>query len=372
MILLIIIFALFIQLIYILVFFLRLIFFLKKNKNSELRLARIPLSVIICAKNAGHHLAQFLPKIIEQNYFNDFGEIEFEIIVVDDYSNDDTEKVLSQLCNQHKHVHFYRMSENSKYSGKKAALALGVEKAKFEHIVVTDADCFPASKNWLNEIAAPFDNQKQIVLGYGAYESQNDILNKLIQWETIHTSLQYGAFAIAGKPYMAVGRNLAFTKVIFHQCMSHEIWNKLPYGDDDGLIQIAATKENTTIVFSKEASTISVPPIDFTNWVRQKQRHLSTGKLYKKSNQFLLMLYALTHAASWLGVIYFIFFNHNPLFASLLTIRCILFWFCLYQMNQKLNNQKLFVWIPLCDFGWLLYNIFFSQYIFWKSKQTWQ
>jgi len=372
MILLLFILALFIQFIYILVFFLRLVISLKKNKNSELRLARIPLSVIICAKNAGHHLTQFLPKIIEQNYFNELGEIAFEIIVVDDHSNDDTEYVLSQFCNQYKHVHFYRLSENAKYIGKKAALAFGVEKAKFEHIVVTDSDCFPASKNWLNEIAAPFYNQKQIVLGYGAYESKNDILNKLIQWETIHTALQYGAFALAGKPYMAVGRNLAFTKEIFHQCMSHEIWYKLPYGDDDGLIQIAATKENTTIVFSKEASTISIPSVNFTDWVRQKQRHLSTGKFYKKSTQFLLFLYALTHAVSWFGVVYFLIFNPSVLLIALMTIRCLLFWFCLNELNQKLNGQKLFVWIPLCDFGWLIYNIIFSQYIFWKSKQTWQ
>src|SRR6185312_16266737 len=98
--------------------------------------------------------------------------------------------------------------------GKKFALSYGVVYAKNDWLLLTDADCAPTSNRWLEQMVAPLAAGKEIVAGYGGYNKTWGLLNAFIRWETLHTFLQYSAYSLAGKPYMAVGRNLACTKDI--------------------------------------------------------------------------------------------------------------------------------------------------------------
>ena len=99
----------------------------------------------------------------------------------------------------------------------------------------------------------------EIVLGYGAYKKYPGILNKLIRFETFHTALQYFSYALAGKPYMGVGRNLSYRKEAFLRNKGFSAINHIPSGDDDLFINMIATKTNTAIVIDKEAHTLSEP-----------------------------------------------------------------------------------------------------------------
>jgi hypothetical protein len=92
--------------------------------------------------------------------------------------------------------------------GKKLSITLGVKGAKFEHLILTDADCRPASRNWLKSIAENFSNEKQIVLGYGPYKKEKGFLNRLIRFDTTWIGMNYFSMALAKLPYMGVGRNL--------------------------------------------------------------------------------------------------------------------------------------------------------------------
>ena len=99
--------------------------------------------------------------------------------------------------------------------GKKFALTLGIKAAKHEYLLLTDADCKPTSKNWLSKMAANFSDVKQIVLGYGAYKKEKELLNTMIRFDAFHIAFQYFSFALAGETYMGVGRNLAYKKSVF-------------------------------------------------------------------------------------------------------------------------------------------------------------
>jgi glycosyltransferase involved in cell wall biosynthesis len=174
--------------------------------SFEEAIPEIPLgiSIIICARNESENLTLFLPAILRQDYPDGF----WEVVVVNDASGDDSDSVLAALKQEYPQLRVIDLpaEEDRRLPGKKYALDKGLDAAKFEIVLLTDADCYPASEQWLKTFAAAkLNSGKQIILGYGAYQALPGLLNKFIRWETVHTAMQYFSFARAKLKYcMAV------------------------------------------------------------------------------------------------------------------------------------------------------------------------
>ena len=271
--------CLIIQLFYYLGIYSRLLFYRKKATKKK----KEPVSVIICAKNEASNLDNFLPSILTQDY------PDYEVIVVNDCSTDDTDEVIGNYIKQYPHLRTTTINEDKKFShGKKLALTIGVKAAKNELLVLTDADCKPASKLWLSKIQRNFTNETSIVLGYGGYFSRLSVLNNYIRYDTLVIALQYLSYKLAGFPYMGVGRNLAYRKSLFFEKKGFATHYHLSSGDDDLFVNENASKSNTAIEFSKESHTRSLPAKTFRQWIRQKKRHIVTGRYYKRTHKLLL------------------------------------------------------------------------------------
>ncbi len=349
-----------VQCFYTLYFFLR---FFSSTEISKKNSKADGISIIICAKNEAPNLAKNLPSILAQQYSGPF-----EVIVVNDASSDDTDVVAAAAGAKVVDIH---PEEPRILKGKKHALSAGVAAARYSLLLFTDADCKPASEQWLKLMAAPFSAGKQIVVGYGAYERTGILLNKFVRWETLHSFLQFSTYTRAGIPYMATGRNLACTRAVFDSVQKDDNWNSLPSGDDDMLIQIAADAQNTAVVMDKPAFTYSVTKATWKEWMTQKQRHVSTGKYYKWHIKLLLGAYAASHAVSWL-CFFFLLFVSSKAALALMTVRCLLFWTAFACAARATGEKGMFYFIPAFDFGWMLYNFAFAPYIFWKNKQNWK
>ncbi len=253
------------------------------HRTAKKRKSRRGVSVVICARNEAHHLERFLPRVLEQDY------PDYEVVVVNDCSTDRTEEVLSEMSLRYRHLRFTTIPPNEKFRhGKKLALTIGLKSAVHDHVLLTDADCCPAGILWLQKMVSGFSREKEIVLGYGRYEKRKGILNALIRYETLFTAIQYLSFALKGKPYMGVGRNLAYRKALFFRHKGFAAHYHLASGDDDLFVNAHATSTNTSIETDPESHTISVPRETFGGWIRQKQRHLSAGNLYKAGSRFRL------------------------------------------------------------------------------------
>lgn len=372
--------------------------FAKKDKVGAANDEQIPTSIIICTKNEAENLQQFLPFVLEQDY----PKALFEVIVVNDQSTDESAIVLEEFARLYPNLNIVTIDANTVKTlpGKKFALSQGIAAAKFDHLLLTDADCKPASNQWLAEFNSKYNIQNpKLVLGYGAYESDAGILNKFIRWETAHTCMQYSSYALAGLPYMGVGRNLAYSKSLLkdleNDAAFQEIYTSTPSGDDDLLICKIATKDNVAICLNKEAHTISVPQKTWTSWWKQKTRHMSTGKYYPKKVKNLLGLYALSHCLYWFVGLFLVAMafatgsespfsiweidcvvlmpNYFTRFIILLFfIRLFLYWLNASSWYKTLNEKKLLLFYPLGDLGWAFYNVFLSPYILWKNKQAWK
>lgn len=335
------------------------------------------VSVVICGKNEAHHLREYLPLILAQRYSNASGKRMFEVIVVNDASTDDSAAVLAELQQNNPHLNIVTISpdEPRLFPGKKFALSKGVAAASNDWLLFTDADCQPVGIHWIEEMTRLFrrrEQQKQMVGGYGKYEREPGLLNAFIRWETMHSFLQAFSYAYRGKPYMAVGRNMAVERKLFQDVEEWNVWKKLPSGDDDLLVAKTATPQNMRLIMSSESFTVSEPKHTWKDWAKQKQRHLSTGKYYKPGVKLLLGTYAATHSWSWLLFFPLLCTHFYPAAIGFMSARCLFYWVIWTFMAKRLGEKKLSIFFPLFDFGWMIYNFAFAPYIFWKNKQQWK
>lgn len=265
--------------------FSRFAFGKKQYEKSGLR----PVSVIVCARNESANLRRFLPVLLDQDH------PDYELIVVNDCSWDDTADVLKEFAPHHPRLKIVTIQEQERYShGKKFALTLGIKAAKNEHLLFTDADCWPESRQWISSMTGCFRNDIEIVLGYGGYQKSKGFLNKLIRFDTANVAMNYFSFAAAKNAYMGVGRNLAYKKTLFFRNKGFAKHNYLASGDDDLLVNETATASNVAINPFPEAFTRSLPKTTFSDWFRQKRRHLTTSGHYKTGHKFHLALIAST------------------------------------------------------------------------------
>jgi glycosyltransferase involved in cell wall biosynthesis len=326
-----------------------------------------PVSIIICARDDAGKLAINLPGSLVQEYPSTH-----EVVVVNHNSQDDTRFLLDEFKKSYKGLHIVNLEQEAiGIPGKKYPLSMGIKEAKHEIVLLTDADCVPASEFWVEKMQDGYDEGIKIVLGYGAYNKKPGLLNKLIRFETFHSALQYLSFALGKLPYMGVGRNLSYKKELFFNNKGFSFINHLPGGDDDLFINMVADDKNTNIVIDPEAFTLSEPKKTFGEWVSQKNRHYTTSKFYKPKTKLLLASYSIS---------YFFFY---PLFITSLIVfgwqlslavfflRFSLQAFIFYRTMKKLNEKDLFAWWWLLDIWMFIYYVIFIPSLWRKPRKTW-
>ncbi len=250
----------------------------RKGKSNFLT-EQPPVSVVICSKDESENLQKFLPSILEQDYPN------FEVIVVNDGSTDTTSEVLSIFKQNYSNLYETYIPQSTEIiSRKKLGLTLGIKAAKNEILLFTDADCKAVSNKWISEMVKNFTPETEFVLGCGLYMYEKSFVNRLISYDTLTIALQYLGFAFAGKPYMGVGRNLAYRKSTFMSHKGFAGFLHVQSGDDDLFVNAWATTENVKVETSAESVTVSIPKKTFKEWISQKDRHLSTSSMYKKAD----------------------------------------------------------------------------------------
>ena len=280
-----------IQLIYYWSIYGKVAFFRQKNEFVR---SDQGVSVIVCARDEYHNLKENLPLLLAQDYS------QFEVVVVNHGSEDETNYLLRDLAEVHKNLKIVNVPQDLNFfTGKKFPLSIGIKSASYEILLFTDADCVPASNQWLRRMAANFTEGTEIVLGYGAYSKSKSLLNLLIRFDTTRIAMNYLGFARAGMPYMGVGRNMAYRKSLFYRQNGFISHYRIQSGDDDLFINKAATGRNTRIEIQVEALTISKPKTSLDQWIRQKRRHLQTGSYYKPVHKFVLGLFAFTQTLYW-------------------------------------------------------------------------
>jgi len=345
-------------LIFSIAFFLQVIFYwvifnrLGRYKTENISVKPEGVSVVICAHNEYERLKENLPVILEQNY------PEFEVLVVNHTSDDETSFLLAEMEKQYPMLKTIVIKEDLNFfSGKKFPLSIGIKSAKFDRILLTDADCCPSSNEWISKMQSGFSADKEIVLGYGPYRPYKGLLNKLIRFDTAHIAIQYLSYALAGLPYMGVGRNLAYVKKLFFRHKGFISHYKIRSGDDDLFINHVANRKNTAIMVDPDSFNFSDPKQTFGKWITQKKRHLSTSHHYKLRHQILLGFYA---GSLWLfyGSLVLLLAFHWSVFPviGLYLLRLFTQYLVWSGCMRRLNEKDLVPFLPFYEIMMLLLN----------------
>lgn len=354
-----------VQLFYYLWFFSRVALYKQKIKP---RSQQHPVSVIVCARDEDENLARHLPGLLVQKY-----PTTYEVIVVNDNSVDDSKYILQELKKTFKdRLEILELTQEAKLiSGKKFPLSMGIKESHHEILLMTDADCVPASEHWVRKMQEAYDDETEIVLGYGAYHKKAGLLNKIIRFETFHSAIQYFSYALAGLPYMGVGRNLSYKKELFFKKKGFSSINHIPGGDDDLFVNKAATKKNTAIMIDPDAVTLSVPKRRWKDWYRQKTRHYSTAGYYKPVHKFFLGLYSVSHFLFYpllaCSILLYSWKIALVVFGTRFLIQAVVY----YLAMKKLNEKDLWPFFLFFDLWMFFYYIIFVTALNKKPQQSW-
>jgi len=327
-----------------------------------------PVSVVICARDEAANLADNLPGVLVQDYRSTH-----EVVLVNDNSQDETRYLLEGLHKQFRHLNVVELKQEAMLiPGKKFPLSMGIKSARHEIILLTDADCIPASEHWIQNMQAPFRDGVEIVLSYGAYLKAGGLLNRIIRYDTFHTALQYLSYALAGQPYMGVGRNLAYRKDLFFRLKGFSSHNHIPSGDDDLFINMAANQHNTAVVLDPDAFTLSRPQRNFAGWYRQKTRHFSTARFYKPIHRFLLSLYAASQFLFYPLFIASLILVDWRMALAIFGLRFILQAIIFFKSMHRLNEKDLFPFFLFFDILQPILYILFLPALLRKPKAVWK
>ncbi len=326
----------------------RLAFFKAKTPANVTNLP--PVSVIIAARNESDNLYENLPLILEQDY------PEFEVIVVNHQSSDDSAYLLNAYARQYPNLKIIEVARSKHLKpGKKLPITIGIKGAKNDLLVLTDADCKPNSKNWLKHVSQELSSGKDLVIGYSPYARKKGFLNKLIRFDTAWIGMNYLSMALARIPYMSVGRNLAYTKHLFESVKGFKSHYAIPSGDDDLFVQDAAKNNNYSICIAKDAFMISEPHESFSGWLRQKTRHFSTSSHYKVFKKLLLGIYPLSMLIMHFSFIILLCDSEfRWLSLSIFLITTIIKWWIQGRCLKKLEGEKFIPFLPFWDLFYAL------------------
>jgi cellulose synthase/poly-beta-1,6-N-acetylglucosamine synthase-like glycosyltransferase len=316
-----------------------------------------PVSVVVCARNELDNLRRLLPLLLQQDY-----PAGFEIVLIDDRSHDDTYLYAQQLA-QYYPEKFRLVTVTGTPAGfapKKYALTLGIKATRHARLLFTDADCIPATNQWLRLMQRGFtNNSADMVVGFSAYTEAPGFLNKLIRYETLLTAAQYLSFAWRGWAYMGVGRNLAYTRACFTATKGFASHIRQLSGDDDLMVQDAVRAgQRVAVVAEPSAHTLSEPAATFAVWWHQKRRHLSAGRAYRFADRLRVGTFIVANMLFYLATVVLVFSPNNWVPLAVVWVLRTLFVSAVYaRLSRRLDQPVTVGLLPVLD------AVYFVQYL---------
>lgn len=363
-----------IQVFYFLYFYIKPFSYNKKQKKdiSTIPEESLPgVSVIITAKNEYQNLSQFLPLVLEQDY------PDFEVIVINDGSTDESEDVLIELSHKYKNLYKTYIPEEAKYlSRKKLALTVGIKAAKNDILLITEANCEPLSKNWIKTMASNYSNGTDIVLGFSKFNRWG-FCSRLAGYDNLLSALRYFSCAIRKHPYMGVGSNLSYRKNLFFSIKGFAKRMHLQSGDDDLFVNDTATRTNTKVELSEDSVTQT--NIDsFKIWKEMKLCRTTTQKFYKGHEVAMWRFENITRFLYWGLTIFSCIYYWNTIYipiaaTCLFLVKFVIHYFVINKSAKMFHVKRFYVSLVFYDLLQPLFNLYIAICRLFRGKldYTW-
>lgn len=271
----------------------------------------LKLSIVIAAKNEDRKIENLIKALDNQDYPKDM----YEVIIVDDNSKDTTLATTKSLISDKFNMTVLSQN-NPELPPKKGALSMGIEHAKNDFILITDADCTPLP-GWIKAFVGKFRDGYDFLIGAAPFHQQNNSdINSFVCFENLRTTLLSFSAAELGFPYSGSARSFGFKKDSFNKVGGYKNTLQTMGGDDDLLIQEAVkNKMSVGTVTNREAIVYSNTPFSFKEYAHQKKRHTKTSHHYLFKNKILVAYWHLINLLALFSILLTLFsFYFFPLF----------------------------------------------------------
>jgi cellulose synthase/poly-beta-1,6-N-acetylglucosamine synthase-like glycosyltransferase len=273
-------------------------------------------SIVIAAKNEVSNLRSLISSLKSLHYPED----KFEIVIVDDESDDDTYSLVQKLCADFRNCSIVKATDK-KFEGKRGALDIGIQNSNNPFILITDADCSP-EKDWLKICFKKFSEGYDLILGIAPFYQTGNLVNKISCYENFRNLILSFAAVNLGVAYTASARNFGFKKEAFQKICGYKNTTDTISGDDDLLLREAVrNKLKIGTITSAGSFVYSNSKTSFKDYFLQRSRHTQTSFRYPiKQKTFLVtwhllnIIFLLSPALIAINIIFIIPFAIKILF----------------------------------------------------------
>ena len=326
-------------------------FFNKKNI--------IKVSVLIAARNEEKNIEKLLQSIYNQTFPKEL----YEVIIVDDHSEDDTKKIVNNFINNYKDINIRLLEAESE--GKKKAISQALHNAENELIMVTDADC-ELNSEWIESIVAFYQEKKcKMILAPVLLSPANNFFEKMQVLEHLSLIASTAGSASIGFPVMCNGANMAYERkaALEVEKLRHDF--NIPSGDDMFLLEQFVKKygsKNVKFLLNKSSIVKTKTCRTIKEFFRQRRRWVSKTKSYTNSKIILTALVVLFFNLSIVSLFLSAFFI--PALWSLYILLTLLKFFIdfpiLKHITNFMNQGNISKWTLPLEFIYPFYVVFIA------------
>ncbi len=327
------------------------------------------VSVVMVAHNEAEYLKESLPYLLEQDY------PDFEVVVVDYMSQDDTHFVL-RVCSENypqlKPINF--PDDVNMFRGKKYPLSIGIKSAKKDIILLTEPDCSPKEFSWIRQMVCGYMRGASLVEGCSMIRKSKGLLNALQRYECITDTASYIGATLLGNPYTATGRNLSYRRDFFFSHGGFISHYSIADGADDLFVNQNANKGNTAVVVHPDADVLVEARTRFGHWHLDRLHRRITRHNYNWGDKFRLAMYPFAQIlfyASWLVLLIMGLFPWQ-LLAALMALKIVWQGAAFYFLGKRFESNNLTFFSPLFELYFLFANTILYFSTLRKKKNRWR
>jgi glycosyltransferase involved in cell wall biosynthesis len=313
-----------------------------------------PVSVVLTARNDAAWLKENLVYLLEQEYPN------FEVVVVDYLSHDDTQFVLKLLKDYYPHLKVVPFKEDvNLFQGKKYPLSIGIKSAKNDILMLADPDCTPKNMQWLRGMVKGYlKKETQIVLGFCGLKRTKTLLGVMQQYDNLSYSSHYLGNAILGHPYTASGRNLSYRRNFFFSQGAFIRHYSVAGGSDDLFVYHNANSKNTAVCIDSDACLCTEPKKTFKQWHRQRFDRVSTRNWHSIGSRILEDLLPLFNIIFYLVAVLLLLRGTLPwiVVAGIVTIKWAWQIVSFAQLCKRFEGGLVYLVAPILEIYFIIAN----------------
>jgi glycosyltransferase involved in cell wall biosynthesis len=352
-----------VQLLYFWGLFVRLAF----GKQKKPTVTRPPVSVILVAHNQYNDLNSNLQSFLAQSYPN------FEVVVVNDNSDDGSDELLKTISMQHDNLKIVELRQHLNwFKGRKFPLSIGIKSATHEVLLLSDIRYRPATNNWISRMMESYAPRTEIVLGYASFATPSKI-NLWYRFTAFYDGLFYLSMALSGFTFKGVGKNLSYQKSLFYRekgFSSHYVINS---GDDELFVNKSATRNNVAVQINPAGQTARTKAITFSQWLTNEKNKLAIRRHFKFGHRATISIFNTTTFSFFLLFAMLLISGYYfelvlGAFALRLISQMVIFGFS----QKKLSEKRLIIFAPVLEIIHVLIDFLLWISLLFTRKKKWK